>query len=77
MKVDAIRFKHIDNIKQNKENLLSMAEKLGDGFKGFIEEITFIDGDKLVRKIYPIEGTPAQKFRKTLEACGITDISFD
>ena len=73
MKPEVIRYKHIRNVDESKNNLESMAKnKFGDKWLGFLKETTFIHSEGfIIRKVEPIEGSPAKEFRKAIEEAGL------
>lgn len=78
MKPEVIRYQHIRNILE-REYLEAMGKKLfGDKFFGFVQEITFMHSEGfMTRKIIPMEGTPAQEFRKSIERAGLVGKKFN
>ncbi len=76
---EVIRYRHIRNVEQDYEALKLMGEtRFGKDFLGFIEEITFIHSEGYItKKIQPISGTPAKKFRETAKKAGLIGKKFD
>ncbi len=78
MKLQECRFSHINNWGSFDEaSLKSMGESLKD-WKGFVEEKTFVDSDNLmlIKQIKPINGTPAKKFRESIEKAWLVGNKF-
>jgi hypothetical protein len=79
MTPNTIRYQHIRNVTDCKENLESMGKTLfGENWLGFIKDTSFIHSEGFVtRKIEPIEGTPGQEFREAMKKAGLIGKKFD
>ena len=77
MKPEVIRYQHISNILEG-EYLKQMGEKLfGKEFKGYVKETTFMHSEGfMTKKIQPIKGTPAQKWREAIKRAGLIGTDF-
>lgn len=80
MKLLQIRYEHLSNIdnweKAVFEKMAKLNPKKYNNFKGFIVRKVYTTKTKIITYAYPLNGLPAEEFRKAVKKAGLIGMDF-